>query len=97
MTFLTPHTFDKHFLFLLGWTGGPEAPSGEYGPCGSVSTDLQSGDGLVRVHQVWHDGLQRAMPLASGPGTRTGVWPELTHLLMVGLLAVVECQQAAGR
>lgn len=69
---------------------------GECGSCGSVSTDLQCGDGLVRVHQVRHDGLQGAMPLASGPRTRTGVRPELTHLLVVGLLAVVECQQAAS-
>lgn len=59
--------------------------------------DLQRGDGLVRVHQVRHDGLQRAVPLAGGSGTRTGVRPELTHLLVIGLLAVVKRQQAAGR
>ena len=49
------------------------------------------------MHQVRHDGLQGAVPLAGGAGTRTGVRPELTHLLVVGLLAVVERQQAAGR
>lgn len=57
---------------------------------------LQRGDGLVRVHQVGHDGLQRAVPLAGGSGTRAGVRPELTHLLVLGLLAVVEVQQTAG-
>lgn len=59
--------------------------------------DLQRGDGLVRVHQVRHDGLQRAVPLAGGAGTRAGVRPELTHLLVVGLLAVMKVQQTAGR
>lgn len=58
---------------------------------------LQRGDGLVRVHQVGHDGLQRAVPLAGRSGTRAGVGPELAHLLVVGLLAVVKSQQAAGR
>lgn len=57
---------------------------------------LQRGDGLVRVHQVGHDGLQRAVPLAGGSGTRAGVGPELTHLLVLGLLAVVEVQQTPG-
>lgn len=59
--------------------------------------DLQCGDGLVCVHQVRHDGLQRAVPLARRPGTRTGVRPELTHLLVIRLLAVVKRQQTAGR
>lgn len=59
--------------------------------------DLQRGDGLVCVHQVRHDGLQRAVPLAGGSGTRTGVRPELTHLLVIRLLAVVKSQQTAGR
>lgn len=61
-----------------------------------MCSDLQCGDGLVRVHQVWHDGLQRPRPLAGGSRAGTGVRPELTQLLMVGLLAVVEDQQAAG-
>lgn len=62
-----------------------------------LGSDLQRGDGLVSVHQVRHDGLQRAVPLAGGSGTRAGVRPELAHLLVIGLLAVVERQQAAGR
>lgn len=63
----------------------------------SCGADLQRGDGLVCVHQVRHDGLQRAVPLAGSPRTRTRVRPELTHLLMVGLLAVIKRQQTAGR
>lgn len=59
--------------------------------------DLQRSDGLVCVHQVWHNGLQRAMPFAGGTGTRACVRPELTDLLMVGLLAVMKVQQTAGR
>lgn len=62
-----------------------------------ADADLQRGDGLVCVHQVRHDGLQRAVPLAGRPGTRTGVRPELTHLLVIGLLAVMKRQQTAGR
>lgn len=62
-----------------------------------MTADLQRGDGLVCVHQVRHDGLQRAVPFAGGAGTRAGVGPELTDLLVVGLLGVVEVQQTAGR
>lgn len=62
--------------------------------CGA---DLQRGDRLVCVHQVRHDGLQRAVPLAGSPGARTRVRSELTHLLVVGLLAVIKGQQTAGR
>lgn len=58
--------------------------------------DLQRGDGLVCMHQVWHDGLQRAVPFAGGTRTRAGVRPELTDLLVVGLLAVVKVEQTAG-
>lgn len=58
--------------------------------------DLQRSDGLVCMHQVWHDSFQRAMPFAGGTGTRACVRPELTDLLVVRLLAVMKVQQTAG-
>ena len=51
----------------------------------------------MRVHQVGHDGLQGAVPLAGGPRARAGVGPELTHLLVLRFLTVVEGQPAARR
>lgn len=71
--------------------------SGVLRPGSAHGSDLQRGDGLVGVHQVRHDGLQRAVPLAGGSRTRTGVRPELAHFLVVRLLAVVQRQQASGR
>lgn len=75
--------------------GERRSPAGQ-GEAGG-GAHLQRGDGLVHVHQVRHDGLQRALPFAGGAGTRAGVGPELTHLLVLGLLAVMEVEQTAGR
>lgn len=60
-------------------------------------TDLQRGDGLVLVHQVRHDRVQRALPLARGPGAGAGVRPELAQLLVLRLVRVRQRHLAARR
>lgn len=62
--------------------------------CGS---DLQRGDGLVLMHQVRHDGVQRPLPLAGGAGTGAGVRPELAQLLVLRLVGVRQRDLAARR
>lgn len=81
---LTEHAHSPHDTHMCVWQGGPP-------------TDLQRGDGLVLVHQVWHDGIQRALPLAGGPGTGAGVRPELAQILVLRLLRVRQRHLAARR
>lgn len=64
-------------------------------PCSE--SNLQRGDGLVLVHQVRHDGVQRALPLAGGAGTGAGVRPELAQLFVLRLLGVRQSDFAARR
>lgn len=49
------------------------------------------------MHQVRHHGVQGALPLAGGAGTRAGVRPELAQLLVLGLLGVGKRDFAARR
>lgn len=49
---------------------------------------LQGGDGLVLVHQVGHDSIQGALPLAGSTRAGAGVRPELAQLLVVCFLCV---------
>lgn len=58
-------------------------------------SDLQRGDGLVLVHQVGHDGVQGALPLAGGAGARARVRPELAQLLVLRLVGVGQRDLAA--
>lgn len=60
-------------------------------------SDLQRGDGLVLVHQVGHDGVQGALPLAGGPGAGAGVRPELAELFVLRLVRVGQGDLAARR
>lgn len=55
---------------------------------GERSTDLQRGDGLVLVHQVGHDSVQGALPLAGGARARAGVRSELAQLFVLCLVGV---------
>lgn len=59
--------------------------------------DLQRGDGLVLVHQVGHDGVQGALPLAGGAGAGARVRPELAQLLVLRLVGVGQGDLAARR
>lgn len=49
---------------------------------------LEGGDGLVLMHQMGHDRIQRALPLAGSTGARAGVRPELTQLFVVCFFCV---------
>lgn len=49
---------------------------------------LQRGDALMLLHEMRHDLLERALPLARGPGTRATVRPELARVLVLGLVGV---------
>ena len=49
------------------------------------------------VHQVGHDGVQRALPLAGGARAGAGVRPELTQLLVLRLVRVRQRDLAARR
>lgn len=64
---------------------------------GGPGSDLQCGDGLVLVHQVGHDGVQRALPLAGRSGAGAGVRPELAQLFVLRLVGVGQGDLAARR
>lgn len=49
------------------------------------------------MHQVRHDGIQRALPFTGSTGAGAGVRPELTQLLVVCFLCVWQSYLAAGR
>lgn len=49
------------------------------------------------VHQVRHDSVQGALPLAGGAGARAGVRPELAQLFVLRLVSVWEGDFAARR
>lgn len=51
-------------------------------------SDLQCSDGLVLVHQVRHDSVQRALPLAGGARAGAGVRPKLAELFVLRLVGV---------
>lgn len=55
---------------------------------GDAVSDLQRGDRLVLVHQMGHDGVQGALPLAGGTGARARVRPELAQLFVFCLVGV---------
>lgn len=59
--------------------------------------DLQCGDGLVLVHQVRHDSVQGALPLAGGARAGAGVRPELTQLFVLCLVGVRQCDFTSRR
>lgn len=48
------------------------------------------------MHQVRHDGIQRALPFTRSTGAGAGVRPELTELLVVCFLRVGQSYLAAG-
>lgn len=58
-------------------------------------SDLQRGDGLVLVHQVRHDSVQGALPLAGGAGAGAGVRPKLAQLFVLRLVGVRQGDFAA--
>lgn len=49
------------------------------------------------MHQVRHDSVQGALPLAGGAGARAGVRPELAQLFVLRLVSVWEGDFAARR
>lgn len=58
-------------------------------------SDLQCGDGLVLVHQVRHDSVQGALPLARGAGAGAGIRPKLAQLFVLRLVGVRQGDFAA--
>lgn len=58
---------------------------------------LQGRDGLVLMHQVRHDRIQGALPLAGSAGARAGVRPELTELFVVCFFCVWQGYFTSGR
>ncbi len=56
---------------------------------------LQCGDGFVLVHQVRHDSVQGALPLAGGAGAGARVRPKLAQLFMLRLVCVRQGDFAA--
>lgn len=60
-------------------------------------SDLQCGNGLMLVHQVRHDSVQGALPLAGGTRAGAGVRPKLAQLFMLRLVGVRQGDFAARR
>lgn len=60
-------------------------------------SDLQCGDGLVLVHQVRHDSIQGALPLAGSARAGAGVRPELAQLFVFRLVGVRQCDFTSRR
>lgn len=47
------------------------------------------------VHEVWHDRIQRALPLTRSPGARARVRPKFAKLFVVSFLGMRQCYLAA--
>lgn len=58
-------------------------------------SDLQCSDGLVLVHQVRHDSIQGALPLAGGTRAGAGVRSKLAQLFVLRLVGMRQGDFAA--
>ena len=69
---------------------------GEVNICGQEHNvfSLEGGDGFVDLHEVGHDLVEGALPLAGCSGTRTGVGTVLAHFFVVHLLRVEQGRAA---